>query len=302
MSRYTVFPIKGSMTLAKSSRIILKILYNRALSTKEGLAGDRDPEFLHQLRVSLRSIHSYISTMKGLYSSGRAAELKNGIKELARITNRLRDLDVFLIKFDSYSEELSTVPSGQLRALKAALAAERAIEYKKTVTALTEKRLYSQLEEWALQLETTPFDGPYRENSLSHEAAKRTEALIESLLKQAPLISESDPNSDKELHKLRITFKKLRYILTILNSLLKNDTLLRKTKRWQNLLGDYVDLPVELNILSQLSSGTEEAGAGLTELLIKRVRLVKLVLLDEIREFLSTIGKKEERRELIRWR
>ncbi len=65
-----------------------------------GVIDDVDTEFLHDYRVGLRRVRSALKLIKHVYPPEATAQAADDLAQCARRTNRLRDLDVFLINRD----------------------------------------------------------------------------------------------------------------------------------------------------------------------------------------------------------
>ena len=92
--RLPVRPWEGSYAA------ILKI----AESNVPGILDDLDTEFLHDYRICLRKVRSVLSLVKDVYPAEGTGRMRKILGDLARQTNRLRDLDVYLLARDEYRE------------------------------------------------------------------------------------------------------------------------------------------------------------------------------------------------------
>ena len=63
----------------------------------DGIIADYDTEFLHDYRVCIRRVRSLLTTIKTVLAPATLAELKTQLGNMARATNELRDLDVYLL-------------------------------------------------------------------------------------------------------------------------------------------------------------------------------------------------------------
>lgn len=289
-------PLKADFSLAEGSQIVLKELFRRAIAAGTAIDEESDPEELHRFRVSLRSIRSYLSLMKGVFNKKRQKGLAAELGAPAKTTNRLRDLDVMLIKFEGYKAELNHLSAASLKELQKVLEQERTLEFHKTAAALEEMKALKLIEGYAGQLELSYFDGPRCERNLKSEVVKRIGSLLKRVSANRSI--HQDKPEDGELHKLRISIKKLRYLLALFSPILNGESLLKKTKHWQDLLGDYVDLSVEQKLLHSLPSSLE-AAQPLAAHLASRQQILALMIADEVGSFLDLLTTKEERERLV---
>lgn len=274
----------------------MRELFRMAIAAATVMDEKGNPENLHQLRVNLRSMRSYLSLMKGVFTPQRQKGLADELGAPAKATNRLRDLDVMLIKFENYKMELGHLSPASLKELQKALENERAREYRQTAAALEEMKALEMLKSYSAQLEAPFFDGPRRERPLKAEVLKRIGGLLEKLSSKESLLKTTI--TDRELHRLRITIKKLRYLLALFSPILNDESLLKKTKHRQDLLGDYVDLTVEQKLLQSLPTAPEAAQPLATHLAARQKRLA-LMITDEVGSFLNLLTTKEERERLV---
>src|ERR1039457_6647643 len=101
--RYTLRPAFGleAETPAREAvgRIVLTIL-EIASRNVPGILDDLDTEFLHDYRICLRKIRSLLSLVKDVYPVEGTRRMRKVLGDLALQTNRLRDLDVYLLARD----------------------------------------------------------------------------------------------------------------------------------------------------------------------------------------------------------
>ena len=74
-----------------------------------GIRADWDTEFLHDFRVAIRRTRSALSQIKGVLPVDAVEHFKDAFRELGRSTNRLRDLDVYLLEEETYRAMLPAV-------------------------------------------------------------------------------------------------------------------------------------------------------------------------------------------------
>jgi len=90
----------------KALRMILRYLIDVMKSNEEGIKADTDTEFLHDFRVSSRRIRSALGQIKGVLPKDKTDQSRRDFSILGKSTNRLRDLDVYLLKKEQYRELL----------------------------------------------------------------------------------------------------------------------------------------------------------------------------------------------------
>jgi CHAD domain-containing protein len=86
-------PFAGqSPTLAEFSHDLMQKLFERIVKNEKRVLADRDPEFLHQMRVSCRRLLAALQLLEKAIKIPKAAKVY--ISDLAKTLGKLRDLDV----------------------------------------------------------------------------------------------------------------------------------------------------------------------------------------------------------------
>ena len=219
-----------------------------ARANELGIIEDWDSEFLHDYRVSLRRIRSVLSSIKGIFPEETLADWKTQLGTIARHTNKLRDLDVYLLSQDDMTQLLPEVLQPHLAGLFTDLSKERKQEqqklkaylkssgYQSSITALAEA--FSHPESLA---ETKHSRAPIKE-----QAAKRVLKRFHKLTDLAEALSKDSP--DEDIHSIRIAGKKLRYLLEFFGSLFPEEEMENLTdllSKLQSRLGDFNDTSVQ---------------------------------------------------------
>ena len=107
--RYTLrpkFDLRSDLSARETARRIIRKILLIARENEPGIVNDIDTEFLHDYRICIRKIRSVLSLIKGIYPEQKTAELKAAFAEFFSVTNRLRDLDVYLLTREQYTAML----------------------------------------------------------------------------------------------------------------------------------------------------------------------------------------------------
>lgn len=235
---------------------------------------DRDPEPLHQMRVSLRRLRTC------LHQFAPALRLPRAVCDLrlAKTVRRLgmaRDLDVLRQRLEQ--DLMGPLPEEERKALKPVLKQlrrERGLAYEQLVAALQAGgylKLLSQLQGWIREPDLTPLgQRPLRLWSLEWQAPMITGLFLH------PGWFIADRGGDMELvHDLRKRLKTARYGLENLSAVTGP-----RCRQWvgelrdlQELLGELNDLHVlEKAIDDQLPSGLARSVPGLEVLMRRRAQ------------------------------
>ncbi|EDY84507.1 CHAD domain family [Verrucomicrobiia bacterium DG1235] len=234
-------------SVQKSVSTIAKLMVEAARETEEGIIADVDTEHLHDYRVSLRKLRSVLSLIKGAYAQDETRRLKELIGNLAKSTNRLRDLDVYLLEADTYRSLLPDSLQPGLKSMFRDFKSERNKELQSIQRHLQSKTYRDAME--SLSQSFTRNDMPKGKQSdfpIGLVAAKEILLHHKRISKMGSALNAQTP--DKKVHKLRIECKKLRYLLEVFESLFPADaikTITQQLKGLQNVLGLFNDYCVQ---------------------------------------------------------
>ncbi len=226
---------------------ILKCLHDVIRQNEVGIRADWDTEFLHDFRVAIRRTRSALSQIKGVLPEDAVAHFKDKFRKLGRSTNRLRDLDVYLLEEETYRAMLPQSLQPGLDAVFSRLKNERQRALSDMVQVLDAPAYRDLMNSWAAFL-------PSEQSRVGTDPAVPAIALarkiifkrFKQVLKRGRAIGDDTP--DEALHNLRIDCKKLRYLLEFFTSFFpkdKIDKLIGYMKKSQDNLGDFNDLSVQ---------------------------------------------------------
>ena len=249
-------PIKESATT------IIRTYINVARQNETGVAADYDTEFLHDYRVSFRKVRSVLSLFKGVYGAEQTAQLKQEFADLMKQTNRLRDLDVYLLGRDDYFQMVPESSHGGLGILFDAISKERVEEHKKVCKMIKRKSYRRQIDRWVdLYSGGNLTSGPNAMKSSSQYVAGLILKRYRKVCRIARGIDET--TADEVVHELRIHCKKLRYLMEFslpLFSKKKVKVLIKALKVLQDNLGRFNDYSVQQVSLGMFMSGQSMSG------------------------------------------
>jgi CHAD domain-containing protein len=261
--------LKIQLDPAMSARHAAGVVFEHLLDTVErnvaGIREDIDTEFLHDFRVAIRRTRSGLTQLGRALPEGVADQYAGAFAELGRSTNRLRDLDVYLLSRDRYRGMLTEDLRPGLDPLFEELARERAKRHAELVRVLDGSRYRDLVCEWRTTLRTIAADGP-RDGAGTDPVEKLADKVIKKrfdrVLRKGRLIKNHTP--DKALHALRIDCKKLRYMLEFFSSLYARQTIgdfIKQLKRLQDNLGEFNDLSVQQAELKSFLRGMRSGEA-----------------------------------------
>lgn len=245
--------LQAEMPAGEALRILLRHLL---ISMERNLAGTRqdlDSEFLHDFRVAVRRSRSLLSQVKGILPPAVARHFAAEFKWLGQLTGATRDLDVYLLKLPGYRAELPVSMQEDLQPLQDYLVRHQQREQRQLARQLASVRCRRLLVGWRDFLENSWHDLPWPEKAarpIVEIANRKSWQSYRLVLVEGLAISADSPAA--ALHELRISCKKLRYLMEFFQSLYPEDmigTQIKTLKGLQDTLGDFHDLEVQAEAL-----------------------------------------------------
>jgi len=264
-----VLPFSPSEEIFGSTTLIISTFLNVARQNEDGIIFDYDSEFLHDYRVSLRKIRSVLTLFKGVFGPADIVYLKNEFRSLMKMTNRLRDLDVYLQEKEVYTCMVLDSMKKGLDVLFKLLSDYRQNEWQQVKSRLTSKEYQTRMEILQRKFELKgEFGRGAGADTPTLEFAKR---LITKRFKKIRRLSAEldDRAPDEEWHALRIQCKKGRYLLELFMSLFPEDqmkSLIKSMKKATDHLGRFNDFAVQQRFLRAFLESASLSKAEMMEL------------------------------------
>jgi CHAD domain-containing protein len=218
----------------------------RAEAAVERLDDPSDTEALHDLRVELRHVRTYLRTYRKLFSQAVPPKREEALRDLAHLTNPARDAEVhtaWLAKQPPIRQSRTGAASrmlSQLNQQHAEVRQQLRERFTQDFPHLAQ-RLRRQLKR-----AKAPGKGPF-----GKYAAKKLRRLSQRLRQRLDHIQ--GPTDVENCHEARITAKRVRYLLEPFDELPGANETLEHLKALQDTLGDMHDLHVLLESLSSRS-------------------------------------------------
>jgi len=226
-------------------------------ANEPGIMGDLDIEFLHDYRVALRSIRSWLLDLRRVVTKPTRAHFRAELAALNRLTGRLRDLDVLQENLPRYLEELGGSDPEYAQALAALIHAARAPTMRAVAQHLRGRRYRAFRRGWqklARDLVDGKHGGKWGERRLKKVVRDAVRRRLGRVVGFAWSRARDEP---AVLHELRKECKKLRYLLEGFQRLF-DETRCRRAiaelKTLQTAMGDTWDLHVHHGILQELAN------------------------------------------------
>lgn len=251
----------------EATKIILRFLLHVIRINQANLEKDLDTEFLHDFRVAIRRTRSALGQIKNVFPAQTTDRFQKDFASVGKITNQLRDLDVYLLNEFNYRAMLPTVLRDDIEPLFDYLREKRSKAFQEVISGLDSRKYKRILQDWDVFLNEPRQDYPTASNAdlpIIDLARKRIYKKYLRIVKDGKLILEN--TKDEMLHLLRIECKKLRYLLEFFSSLFprkKINVLIEQLKKLQDNLGDFNDFCVQkeylLNIAAELAKTHEKS-------------------------------------------
>lgn len=248
------FDLRPDLPVRETARRIIHRMLAIARENEAGIRDDIDTEFLHDYRICLRKIRSVLSLLKGIYPEEKTNELKAFFAHCCDATNKLRDLDVYLLAREQYTQMLPETLRPPLQGVFHDFERERRRAFRKVVRDLSSTDYRASMEK-VERFFSTPVDIP--ESDVSREPAgpliaSRIYRRYKQILKIERGLGSDTP--DEVLHKVRIHCKKLRYLIEFFSELLpegETEQIEKQLRRLQTCLGVFNDCSVQQRSLLQ---------------------------------------------------
>ena len=248
-----------------ATKMILRELLQTMKRNEAGIIGDIDTEFLHEYRVAIRRTRAALGQVKAVFPAEVTDHFRKHFADLGSVTNRLRDLDVYLLHEADYKGMLPDSVRPGIEPLFARIRRERTQALRSVVRRLQSKSYTDLLRRWEAFLDQPPVDAPSARNAsrpIRDVAQERIARACRRVMQSGqPLQTVPD---EEGLHKLRIECKKLRYVLEFFFTVLprKQATpLIKQLRALQDNLGRFNDVCVQQEALRDFATRMRGADA-----------------------------------------
>ena len=247
--------LKPSWSAGRTAVTIIGTHIKVARQNELGVINDFDTEFLHDYRVNFRKIRSLLSLFKGIYSEEETSNLKIVFSSIMQTTNRLRDLDVYLLEKQNYFEMVPATSRDGLKSLFGHFERERSLAHQEVNQKLKSKKYSKRIAmlQRLFEDESNLSTGPKNQEPALKYGCELINKKYKQVCKIARKIDASTP--DDTVHDLRIICKKLRYLMEFFTPLFQADRvkeLITALKRLQDNLGLFNDYSVQQLFLQQV--------------------------------------------------
>ena len=253
-----------ALAAAERSDVAVKGLLNQLLAVMQenttGIINGAESERLHDYRVAVRRSRVLLSQLPQVLPKRITERYGNRCAQLGALTTPLRDLDVLLLKFDSYRTLLSQHLQDELDPAWRLIETERQQLHQRLIKQLQSADYLRFINSWQSYLnstapaKTTLANAKRPPKELANERIWR---LYKKVLRQGDRITKHSPATD--LHALRKRCKKLRYLIESFQPLYPEQQIAHLTtvlKKLQDHLGELQDLEAHHDLFQSLRTGT----------------------------------------------
>ena len=216
--------------------------------------------------------------------------------DMAKATNRLRDLDVFLLDQNDYRAMLPANFQPGLDDLFKRLKRRRQQVWRKVTATLKKEEYLDSAQQLERRLKEPPDLSARRSGTaIKKRVSRKILSQYQKIQRYGARIDAETP--DEQVHELRIEAKKLRYLLELFAELFSYDQvrrLIKALKRLQDNLGRFNDYSSQCLFLESLlrspgiKTAERDAISGLIAVLFSKQKDEREQVVDMIADFSGT--------------
>ncbi len=259
-------PVKAGKMQLEAGRTVSDTLARIFATSLTGILGNeaavldgRDPEGVHQMRVSIRRLRSAFSVFRKFIDADGMAGVTADLKWLAASLGPARDWDVFIADILGKVSGPG-IDAEAVAALRAGAEAARAAAYEEARTAVRSERFTRTVLGLTHAIEARPWSGPNAgaddplRSPIGEVAGAIVDRAFRRLCKRGRKLAKMPA---EERHQVRIELKKFRYTMDFLQSLFPGKDvrpLALALSRMQDMFGHLNDVTVAATLLASLTS------------------------------------------------
>jgi CHAD domain-containing protein len=205
-------------------------------------------EAVHDLRVAARRLLAVLDILRAIDPHPRLQKMRRFLKEQLDNLDDLRDVQVMLIETSEAQERLPQLKPFQKDLQKQET---RMLRWARKQVQVSKPSGWSRhIEKMRAALE--------KESSEPGFSARLLETMDNAYLKVTQLYSKLDRAQPATIHRLRIAFKKFRYMTEVIQPILANypDTFFERMHDHQSAMGDIHDIDIFLNTLADFAESS----------------------------------------------
>lgn len=203
-------------TLTEMGRSLMRQNLRKLLDCERDARKDSDIEAVHQMRVATRRLRAMLPVMEAVAPVEQCRFFRKAIRKTARALADVRDFDVFQENIAAYVENLPKEQQSGMAPLVNALKRDRAIARKRMLSALDSQAYITFKREFSVFMTDNAehWNKHLRVQDLAGSAIWRCYELLRAY--ETWLDMRVPTNNDiEDLHTMRISGKRLRYMLEL---------------------------------------------------------------------------------------
>jgi CHAD domain-containing protein len=275
-------PLSYDQRADAAAAAVLRRLLEVVEANLDGAIADIDAEFLHDFRVAVRRSRSVQRQLKGVFPVDELAGFRAAFRWLQQVTGDGRDLDVYVLEFDSLRTIVPETMRAELDPLLGLLQRRRLGARREMVRALRSERAARLSEDWAAMLEDlverSAEQRPDAERPIGALAGRRIRKVYRRMVKMGGAIEPTSP--PEAYHELRKKGKELRYLLELFGAPLYPHEvvkpMIKALKSLQDVLGRHQDREVQVATLRSLRDEVAALPGGPAALMAMGVLVERL--------------------------
>jgi CHAD domain-containing protein len=240
----------------------------------------KDPEGVHQLRVSLRKMRSALKLFAPVLQPDYGRRWRKRLRKLTLKLDKVRDLDVLLLTH--FTSDNTDSPAYQH------LAQQQQALYKTLTRELRSKKFKRLRRELKKQLTRKHWQTIYCTDTELPAASLANSELAKLYHDITRQIGVIDMNNDTALHQLRIAFKQLRYGCEFFEPVFESDLdkpFISHIKALQDDLGGIQDAHVHAALFETLPTSLQPELSQLQSRSLQQSRQLKQSLTQDLASF-----------------
>jgi CHAD domain-containing protein len=193
---------------------------------------------VHELRVETRRMLALGTLLRAMWRDDRLAEIDRCLKRMFKRLSRLRDTHVQLMFVEEAQERFP-----ELAKFHKALA-KREVRLTRRLAASVDKFPLRRVQRLVRSVRKNYRSRGKRTSSHHNEWSRVCRHLDNGFLRVTKLRSEIDPQDSVTIHRVRVAFKKFRYLVELLQSMLTGVTArqIEAMHEYQSMMGEIQDV------------------------------------------------------------
>ena len=240
-----VFNLLPDMNSYDALIMILRVLLNVLKANEKGVINDYDTEFLHDYRIAIRKTRAIFGQLGRVFNLDLLENHKTNLTNIASATNKLRDMDVYLLSENEYKSMLPEHLHQELDVFFKDVAKKKRKENRIVSRMLLSSTYSENIKAWDEYLSSE--DKKQRGSEAKRKVVNLAKSYIykryQKIIKQGKIVKKHSPDDD--YHRVRISCKKLRYLMELFSSLFQKNEISMATKQLKNIqdsLGNFNDM------------------------------------------------------------